>query len=152
MTWVLIWNPQDYDWIGEGFTEQLHQFTTYGFVDSRWSCGWVHSRGDSGPRPGGRFFQFRVGRSTPGLVGAGRFLTRVDRKHGEFNGAPRARIRYDYLADVREPESYLPRATLRLLTGDSLRYQASGMPMSPDVAARLELVLGLIRAVAASAA
>ena len=147
MAWVLMWNPDDYDWRKEGFAASFERFTSTGSLESTWSSGWIHASGDSGPRPGGRFFQFRSVRASPGLVGAGHFLSKPDRKHGVFNGAPMARIRYDYMADIRNPKACLPRTALVLLTGDQLRYQASGMPMSADIAARLELVLGLVRAV-----
>jgi len=56
---------------------------------------------------------------------------------------PLARIRFEYLADYRT-KAFLNRPSLQLLTGDDLRYQASGMPIRPLVAARLELLLGLI--------
>ena len=54
-----------------------------------------------------------------------------------------AKIRFEYLADYRTAD-YLPRASVKLLTGDHLHYPASGMPINSVVAARFELILGMI--------
>lgn len=148
-SWMLIWNPTKFDWEAKGFWSEYKTVNSKGYLDGRWSCGWKHSRGPTGPRVGGRFFMLRVGDDRPGLVASGRFLSRPSARN-TWKDAPLARIRFEYLADFTSRTEFLCRESLVLLTGDHLHYAASGMPIRPDVAARFELLLGLIFASRAS--
>jgi hypothetical protein len=143
---ALIWNPKHFDWEKRGFRSDLQSLAATSYVDRVWSSGWIHATGPAGPRKGDRFFLLRVGTTRPGLVGYGRFLSRPSKKLGTFRGTPLARVRFEYLADYRRASAFLSRGALVLLTGDPLSYPASGMPMAPETAGRLELLAGMLRA------
>jgi 5-methylcytosine-specific restriction enzyme A len=136
-TFLLTWNPENYDW-GDDQDQAIEAVYATGKRDDRWSCG---VRTDL-PR-GSRFFLMKVGKRGRGLIGSGWVLSTPYRdwhwvQERERRGETALYVDIQFDALEKEPIIYYEKLVTPPFAGFVWTPQASGVEIPPAIAAALE--------------